>query len=807
MTRLVLLLLLLLRTGVAAGDDLLKKATPLLKDSCLDCHDAETDTPLNLRKLSRNLSDSKTFATWEEIYDRVRTGEMPPRDHPRPNRKAKDVALSAIRRSLVKSNLSRQQRDGRVALRRLTRTEYENTLHDLLHIDTPLKELLPEENASGGFDKVVAGQGISPLHIESYLSAADEAISAAIRLDQQPEKAAKRFLYKEQEGVRRHIDEKPDGKVVVGEVDDAIVMFSDASYIYKVHGFRPEQPGDYRIKAAASCYQSDKPVVLAINAGNYDRGSTRVLGFFDLPPKKLRKVEVVARLEVGEYLFPSPYDLDLEADGKTVWNNGAAEYEGAGIALNWIEIEGPLFEEWPPKSTRNLLRGSAYQLRDHPKWDGEKMIHYEVIPSANPKAQVTDVVRKLTVRAFRRPLKKGEAEQYIRLATDSLDRGAKLEEAVRVAARAILTSPSFLFLDADPGRLNEFALASRLSYFLWNSMPDAELFRLAIKKELSKPRILRAQVERLLDDPKSLRFKRDFARQWLQLTDIDATSPDKKLYPEFDELLRVSMLMETESFVGALIDDNLSTDNLIDSEFSYLNRRLADHYGLPGVKGQRIRKVSIPVGKVRGGVLSHASVLKVTANGTVTSPVRRGAWVMKNILGQTPKPPPPNIGSIEPDTRGTTTIREMLAAHRDNESCASCHRDIDPPGFAMECFDVIGGFRNRYRSLENGEHPTWKLHGRNIWEYRLGLPVDSAGTTSTGRSFDSFYSYKQVLMNQREQVAQNVISKLVVYATGSEIQFADRPELTRILNRTREKNFGMRTMIHEVVQSRLFQHK
>ena len=267
------------------------------------------------------------------------------------------------------------------------------------------------------------------------------------------------------------------------------------------------------------------------------------------------------------------------------------------------------------------------------------------------------------------------------------------------------------------------------------------------------------------------------------------------------------MLAETKFFLEHLIEKDLSATNLIDSDFAFLNRRLAEHYGIDGVKGQHFRKVKLKKSSPRGGILTHASVLKVTANGTTTSPVTRGSWVLTHLLGQPPSPPPPTIGSIEPDTRGTTTIREMLAKHRNDATCASCHKLIDPPGFALESFDVIGGYRERFRSREKGENVKRKLHGRKIWEYKIGLAVDSSGELPDGKKFDGIKEYKKLLLKEKDQVARNLIAQLMVYSTGAEIQFSDRSEIERILEVCRKSDFGIRTMIHEVIKSKLFLNK
>ena len=378
---------------------------------------------------------------------------------------------------------------------------------------------------------------------------------------------------------------------------------------------------------------------------------------------------------------------------------------------------------------------------------------------------------------------------------------------MRVALRAMFSAPGFLYQAGQVGELDGYALATRLAYFLWKSTPDERLLRLAGEGTLVQPRVLWSEVERLLDDERSGRFVDDFLEQWAGLGEIDATRPDATLYPEYDDVLRQAMLGETRRFFRALVDGDLPVRNLVDSDFTFLNRRLAEHYGIGGVEGERLRRVALNGESVRGGLLTQASVLKITANGTVTSPVKRGVFVLANLLGTPAKPPPPDIGSIEPDTRGTTTVRETLDAHRNVERCASCHRKIDPAGFALESFDPIGGFRTRYRSTEKGDRPTRKVLGRPARGYREGLAVDASGQMEDGREFSGVRELKWHLLGEEEQVARNLIENLVVYGTGGEIEFADRDEVERMVEELGRGGFGVRSMIHAVVQSRIFREK
>ena len=354
--------------------------------------------------------------------------------------------------------------------------------------------------------------------------------------------------------------------------------------------------------------------------------------------------------------------------------------------------------------------------------------------------------------------------------------------------------------------MSDHALATRLSYLLWNSMPDADLLALAGKGSLRDAKVLRQEVERMLKDGKAKRFTDNFTGQWLKLREIDSTLPDEKLYPDYDELLKRSMVEESQRFFQEILDADLSVANFIQSDFIYINERLARHYGIPGVTGQVLRRVSLPPDSVRGGVLTQASVLKVTANGTATSPVTRGAWLLNNILGQPSPPPPAGTPAVEPDIRGATTIRQQLDKHRNVESCARCHRRIDPPGFALESFDVIGGWRDFYRTLGSGD---WiekdPRYPHRYLQYRKGPGVDAAGQTAGGRGFQDIREYKRLLLEDKDQVARCLTEKLLTYALGRSLGFSDRPVVEGIVARLKQHNYGLRTLVHEIVQSEAFQ--
>ena len=788
-------------------------AQAFFRKHCLDCHDSETKKGgLDLPALAWNPSDRATFDRWVALFDKVSKGEMPPAKKPRPEQAELKAFLDPLRSSLHAASAARQKEGGRVAFRRLNRSEFENSVQDLMGIDAPLKHLLPEDTPAHGFDTVAEGLRFSTLQIEKVFEAADTALDAAIVLGPAPKSESKRYSYKDEKGIRENLD-TPEGfvkdpvakakhQVIFRELPDAVVFWSDGYSPTDLRQFSARHAGPYRIRVSAYGYQSKgRPVTLRVYADRFT--GRRLLAHFDMPADAAREVEFTARLEANEHLKVVPHGTGYDDQGKGVWEIGGPRYQGVGLAVQWVEVEGPLFERWPPPSVGRLF--GDVPVRPVRKRDPRGRA-FELAP-ASPREDLRPAVERFAGRAFRRPLEKGEADGFVRLAETALAAGASFEDAARVAFRAVLSSPQFLLLEERPGLLDDHALAARLSYFLWSTAPDAELLALAAEKKLGLPGVFKAQVERLLSSPRSRRFVENFTGQWLDLRRIDATSPDARLYPEFDEMLPRMMVGETEAFFAEVLAKDLPVASFIDSDFLMLNSRLAVHYGIEGVEGESFRRVARPAGSPRGGLLAQAAILKITANGTVTSPVMRGTWVLKRLLGQPPAPPPADAGSIEPDTRGATTVREQLAKHRNVPACATCHRTIDPPGFALECFDVIGGFRDRYRSMDKGERPTTKLRNRSIWEYKSGPAVDPSGELADGRKFSGIAEFKALLLEQKEQVLRNLAGSLLVYGSGAGLEFADREVVEDLVKRVGASGGGLRTLVHEVAASRLFRMK
>lgn len=589
-------------------------------------------------------------------------------------------------------------------------------------------------------------------------------------------------------------------------------------------------------------------------------GKSRALGQFDfgIEPTECEIETTLVANEVVQTDGQRLFRTRVNGTDEQYVNPLATEAGMPGYAIQWIEADGPiddadtdagyrlLFDELPLSRIEiDAKNGLVIQIPSRapatpsgpptgpapntPRAQGQG-------PTAGPRAtagsrrgfgspRVTDIrvevltekphedakrlLHRFMKRAYRSEVEPQHVERFLRLFEHQFDQGVGFASAMLSAYTAVLASPGLIFLNEQPGALDDAAIATRLSLFLWNSEPDSVLRKLAETGELRKPEILRAQVDRMLDDPKSKRFVEAFTDYWLDLRKVDDTSPSTALYNDYelDEPLKLAAMAETRLFVSKLIADDLPAKNIVQSEFTYLNERLADHYGIADVQGAEMQYVKLPNDTVRGGLMTQASVLKVTANGTTTSPVVRGNWITERILGMRISPPP-SVPAVEPDIRGSTTIRQQLEKHRSDASCASCHAKIDPPGFALESFDVMGGFRERYRAVS--EHvPPEKGIGMNgqAFTFHYGPSVDCAGTLADGRGFQDVRELKQILLREEKSLARNMASQLTTYATGAPISFSDRAAIEQILERSSASGWGLHSIIHSIVQSELFLNK
>lgn len=787
----------------------------LIQEFCVECHGSDkAKAGLDLKHLKFDLSDPRAFTTWVRVHDKMAAGEMPPSDEAQPLPDKRHEVLRSLDRAMRAASLEQQKKEGRVPLRRLNRTQHEHTLNDLLGVSVQMATVLPEDASRSGFDNVSEALDVSSTHLLLYQNAAEVALDAAIVFRPPP---ALNFRATGQELVDRGFSKlldkgvRFDGKRLTVHIQLPNPIPLQTTYV--------PATGRYRLKFVAQALNTgNRPLPLEVRVlPNRFSPTGKTLVTWDLPADQpgvfetetvLRKSDV---LRLNAWQLPNEYTIRKPVTG--------AE---PGYLVELLELEGPL-DEFPSKGHQRLfgnlpLKPASVARAEQAGWrppeipnnrNDEGWRRDPLIPvSVDPRADGERLLRSFLPLAMRRPADEAALAYHLAFFQAELDRKQPFHVALRNTYKAILSAPGFFYFKEQPGPLDAYAVASRLSYFLWSSLPDEELLAVASRDELRQPAVLRAQVERMLKDNRSQRFIENFTGQWLELRKIDATLPDPKLYAEFDAFLSWSMLRETQLFFSEVLQHDHSVAEFIHSDWTMLNTRLAKHYGIEGVTEGPLRRTALPPGSHRGGLLTQASILKVTADGSKTSPILRGKWVLEKILGTPPAPPPPNIAAIEPDIRGATTIRQQLEKHQADASCAACHKHIDPPGFALESFDVIGGWREFYRSSDP-QRSRGKVALENYPEREVlrGLDVEIGGTTAQGRRFQNVDEYKALLLEDREQIARNLVQQLLVYATGAEVQYADREEVAAIVKRTRGQNYGLRSLLHELTQSRLFLHK
>jgi Protein of unknown function (DUF1592)/Protein of unknown function (DUF1588)/Protein of unknown function (DUF1585)/Protein of unknown function (DUF1587)/Protein of unknown function (DUF1595)/Planctomycete cytochrome C len=806
-----------------------------LQRNCLECHDQETGKGgIVLEGYERRLEDPTNAKLWERVHDQIASGRMPPAKKPRPDSAQQREFSGQLSEQLTRASLAHQQREGRVPVRRLSNTAYENTLRSLLKTETPLTEFFPSEVASAGFDTVASGQGFSAALFIAYQEAAECALDDAV-----PAKKYATLTFKDTLRTGEQVmKQNPDSFSNYGcwLKDGAFVVPSQMGFPYTTI-LLPAAPrnGRYRLTYTAQAIQnSGNSLSIAVSLHNLLSipWSPAAIDWHDVPADQPRTVTAEYVLEQGDRLHLYGWTLThrnhvIDEVKKKKESDPSWHWPGPSFALTSLAIEGPLTDDgtvdsWPPASYRALF--DQLPLRQLPvpqqtasagaapatKAPGKAEDWVPV--SDQPLADAQRLLRRFIPLAFRRTVSEQDMKPYLERVQTDLDRGVAFHAAMRTAYKAILCSPHVIFFNERPGRLDSPAIADRLAYALWCSPPDEELRRAAMAGELDQDAGRRTQVERMLGHPQAQRFVRTFTDQWLDLQKINATAPDDVLYPEYDRLLKESSLRETRLFFARLISDDRSLLECIDSDWTFVNERLARHYGLPPISGSELRLTTLPSDSSRGGVLTQASVLKVTADGAKTSPILRGHWVCERILGITPPPPPADVAKLEPDTRGATTIRQQLDKHRATPACASCHAVIDPPGFALESFDVIGGQRDAYRVRQSTAHSITVSSpgnasvdpGPTSRKVYLGLPVEQGYTLPDGRAFSDVDDYKRRLLEDPHRIARTLADKLLTYATGAPVQFADRSEMDAIVSRIAARGYGMRSLINEIVNSRPF---
>lgn len=789
-------------TTTAGAADPPTDISELLSWNCAGCHDSGSkEGDLDLESLAFELEDPDNFHLWERVFDRVRDGEMPP-DETLDDEDLKPF-LASLHDALETADASRISANGRVAARRLTRAQYERNVCELLSVDIPLRDFLPVDSLSHGFDTVSKSQQLSDHTMAAYLQAADAALDASFnQLLTKPWMPAVRFKWKQ---LRR--DEVKTNRMAEGRPQhkDIVAWSTRQNFYGKLPATAAPVAGRYQIRLSVQAVHppADGHVWCSIQTGFISAKASTMywVGSFEATSEQ-REHEFEAWIGQDHILRIFPNDRGLKQVPVKLVGEPAGTVEPMGfpgVAIKWIEMQR--IEPDPAELKQSLigvleLRQIAADAEEAPDANLETGEQFEIV-SENPERDLQALIRSFAQRAFRRPVTRQEILPYLNFARKRFEADGSIRNALRAAYRTILCSPRFLYFEETPGSLEQYALANRLSHFLWGASPDRELFQLAAAGRLSDPAVLRQQTDRLLADDQSATFTSEFTDQWLKLHEINSTTPDGDLYPEYDDVLHHTLVKESHAFVKELVDQNLPAGNIVDSDFTFLNSRLARHYNIDWPGGTGLQRVKLEPSSRRGGVITHASVLKVTANGTTTSPIIRGVWMLERIMGQHVPPPPANVSAVEPDIRGATSIREELDKHKNLDSCAACHVKMDPPGFALENYDVIGGWRDNYRAVADGSKKKWVD----------GLPVDASHEFVSGDAFNDIEGMKDILGKHPDRIARSLAMHLVTYSTGAAPTFADRKSLDAIVTATKSSNYGVRSLVHEVVQSPLFQNK
>ncbi len=795
---------------LSAAESSLESVRPFLDRHCYKCHgEKKQKGDLRLDTATFDLSKADGLERWQNVLDRLRDGEMPPKSEDRPP-KAEMMAVTGWLAKQVEAAAPKITTAGNeTMLRRLNLREYRLTLRDLLGLNIAIFNPtlgFPDDETTDGFDNNGKTLVTSGFLLEHYLRAAEAAVEKACAPTTKPE--VKKISLKapfDREKTQMAIAERKlklpyqqlwEGNRVVGPLvlDDLPQgVPHDGYYRVRVKACALDRQHPYDRELIGT--DVTEPLRLGIIAASARPGSSRKnqpgdagVATLRLPDDKPEWLEARVWLDKGcqprlAYLngpdffkpiarllpkrHPEMFKSAVQKPGNRglPWTSAVTAAHTPRIRLFEMEIEGPLYDQWPLPSYQAVFAGREFAPE-----------------------RTRELLARFMARAFRRPLREGELERLAKFVDERGKAGDVPLEAFKAGLKAVLCSPAFLYREEPPGRLNDHALATRLSYFFWSTMPDEHLLDLATHGELSKPAVLADEVQRLLRDPKSAAFVNHFTDRWLRLYRLGEMPPDTKAFREYYvHRLQGAMRTETHMFFADLLHNNRDLGLLLNADYTFVNRDLARHYGIANVNGDGFERVALTDPR-RGGLLGQAAVLTVTANGVDTSPVTRGVWILENIFGTPPKPPPPGVPALEPDVRGATTIREQLAKHRTSETCASCHHKIDPPGFALENFDAIGGWRIAY-------------------DDKGALKVDASGTTPDGGEFRDIVGFKKLLAEHKDQFTRCLTEKLLTYATGRRLTIADRRHVDEITRQAREASYGLADLVSLVVRSEAFQSK
>jgi len=740
------------RAGQKTADAVFQsRVKPLLNQYCNDCHGEKQKGDLDLRIYTNAATVLRDRQVFEKVLKNLQSHEMPPQKKAQPTPEERKLIAEWIESEIFTVDCDRPD-PGRVTIRRLNRAEYDNTIRDLVGVDFHPAEDFPADDSGYGFDNIGDVLSLPPIMLEKYLTAAERILGKAIVTDTTPKPAARRFDAAGLEGSAPG-EGLEGGARQLGREGDIFTLVEFPA------------GGEYLLRARAYGQQAgSEPTKMSFSLDGNEITRFEVKAEENAPQVYEAKVTVEAGKRKFSAAYLNNYRNPKDPDPKNRDRN---------LIIEWLEVvntSGPVPPVLPESHRRIFFKS----------------------PTPATRTQIArEIIGRFAERAYRRPVTGDELNGLMKLFSLASSDGESFESSVQVALQAVLVSPHFLFRGetqpnpdnpAEVRPIDEFALASRLSYFLWSSMPDDELFAQARKKTLR--RNLDAQVRRMLKDSKSRALVDNFAGQWLQLRNLKLVAPDRKTFPEFDDSLRDAMQRETELFFENVIREDRSVLDFLAADYSFLNERLARFYGLNEVKGGEFQRVSLK-GSQRGGLLTQASVLTLTSNPTRTSPVKRGKWVLDNLLGTPPPPPPPDVPELTEGKEALAgPLRQRMEQHRDNPLCSSCHARMDPIGFGLENFDGIGAWRDS----------------------DAGFPIDSTGTLVTGESFKGATDLKAVLMkDKRDEFVHCLTEKMLTYALGRGLEYYDKCAIDRITARLAREQHRFSALILEVVRSTPFQ--
>jgi mono/diheme cytochrome c family protein len=738
------------------ADEFGKTVVPFLNKYCNNCHSADNNSGgITLDVFESAAHAKKDRKTWESVERVLLAGDMPPKKKKQPEAGERTAVVTYLSGTLLKVSCVGPKDPGRVTMRRLNRAEYNNTIRDLCGVtDFQPANDFPSDDVGYGFDNIGDVLSVQPILIEKYLTAAEQILNRALP---KPESIPQsKQTYRPQ-----NILVAPRGAKFKENNKDVIVFSSEGSAFLEKVNFPVDAEYAIRVKAWGSKVGKD-PAKMTVRIDGKDAKTFDVTA----PEDKPQVYEVRTRVTAGEKRLAAFFTNPFE-------DTAAKQHRNLGVQT--LEMEGPLggAPKPQPPSVKKIMAA-------RPATDGTKD------KSASAEKVLTDFVR----RAYRRPVKADEVQRLMKLYRLAAENGEPFEQAIKLPLKAVLVSPHFLFrVEDDPKApdqsrtISDHELATRLSYFLWSSMPDDELFQLADKGELRKPGVLKAQVARMLKDTKSQSLMSDFAGQWLMLRSVWGVTPDTAIYPTWDDRLKAAMVRETEMYFDHVVKNDRKVTEFLDSNYTFLNERLAKHYGIKGVSGNDFRQVTLPDGR-RGGVLTHASVLTVTSNPTRTSPVKRGKWVLENILASPPPPPPPNVPELE-KTELKGTLRQQMEQHRANPSCASCHDKMDAIGFGLENFDGIGAWREDEKKVK----------------------IDASGVLPGGAKFDGPAELRKILLGKADLFRRCLAEKLTTFALGRGLEYYDKCVLDDLVAKLKAGDDRFSALVVAIVESEPFQQR